>query len=356
MIPDQKLKPFNSGEGGRPFVHPKNFSSYSTRQGTEKPSRQTYLDNKRTSSQKDARNQQKSVSERLEARHKTKKKVADLLARIGENELSDRMKLCSESFAALTCGKHLIQRIPNYSCNSRYCPFCAVKRSRQVRKKYLPKMQEFMRSGFRMTPVHLVLTQKHQAGETLIDSRKRLMASFKKLYRGSFFQSFFAGGLWAFETTIGTDGLWHAHLHILAFRRRFFDISILRTEWKRVSKGSENLRLDRITDLESGLAEVVKYISKPIDVQKFGPSHMRQFMRLKGARMCGAFGEFSRFCRVKQDEEPDAAEFTNYCQGDACPICEDPLFELRLTTAELIDFSRQIKKVALHSKYRHLEV
>lgn len=347
MIPDQKLKPFNSGEGGRPFVHPKNFSSYSTRQGTEKPSRQTYLDNKTTNEQKDARNQQTSVSERLETRHKTKKEVADLLARIGENELSDRMNLCSESFAALTCGKHLIQRIPNYSCNSRYCPFCAVKRSRKVRQKYLPKMQEFMRSGFRMTPVHLVLTQKHQAGETLIDSRKRLMASFKKLYRGSFFQSFFAGGLWAFETTIGTDGLWHAHLHILAFRRRFFDISMLKLVWKEITGDSHVLRLDRLTDLQAGLFEVLKYLSKPADLAKFGRREISEFLTLRGQKMVGVFGEFADFCKDYEEKFPsDNDEILNLSEGDICPCgCGETLVREVMTIEDLILFTRKGERI-----------
>jgi hypothetical protein len=313
------------------------------------PPPSAYFNYRGTTEQKLNKSQQSSKSKRLEVKSRTKQKLASLLAQLGEVELADRLKLCSRKFATITCGSHIVGRQPLHRCDFRLCPFCANRRSRRIIKKYVPAATAFLRTGGKFTPVHLVLTQAHRHGETLAASRKRLLDSFKKLQKRRFWLNHFAGGLYAVEFTLDADGAWHSHLHILAFRRRFFDISILRAEWLKITGDSHVLRLDRIADVSSGLREVVKYISKPLDIERFDKSHVAQFLKLKNARMFGAFGEFAKFCRTFEPSDNGETggdfETTGFCEGEACPVCAKPLFELILTVKELIGFTRRIEAV-----------
>jgi plasmid rolling circle replication initiator protein Rep len=310
-------------------------------------SHHTYLDNRTTTKQKPSKRQSLSASERLAKKQKTKDALIVLLKKVGESELVDRLKLCGSKFSTITCGSHIVGRSPKESCNFRLCPHCAAKRSNRINRKYAPMAAAFLKTG-RFAPVHLVLTQTHKIGETLADGRKRLNAAFKKLQKRRFWLNHFGGGLSVFEFTITEDGSYHCHLHILAFRRRFFDIALLRSEWLKLTGDSFVLRLDKIDDLSRGLREVVKYISKPLDIERFKPKTIRDFLALKGARLFSAFGQFAAFCRKfdATDNETDADGVKGgFCEGDCCPVCEMPLFEMVLTVKDLIGFMRKIESV-----------
>ncbi len=315
----------------------------SARKSGQSSRHHTYFNNKGTSEQNKNKVQRLSKSERLAVKVKTKEKLVNLLKRI-DRELSEKISKCASEFEVrkLDCstkGKGVIGRVPYHSCDFRLCPFCALKRGRKVLKKYFPKIESFLHANKRLTPVHLVLTQKHREGETIKETRKRLLTSFKKLSRRKFWESYFAGGLYSVEMTVGSDELNHVHLHILAFRRRFFDVSILRAEWKKITGDSVNFRLDRITDLASGCREILKYISKPSDVNKFTPKHIREFLELKGAKMIGVFGEFGRFCASfdKEKGATDNEDETILNVGDACPCgCGAVVYAERMTLEEML--------------------
>ncbi len=318
-----------------------------------KSSSRTYFNNKGTTPPFPSKRQQKSASERLQIKHRTKETLVMLLKKVGEIELSDRVKMCGSKFSTLTCGRHVISRKPFHNCEFRLCPHCASRRSKKITRKYLPMMAEFLKVG-KFTPCHLVLTQAHRKRETVARSRKRLMKSFGNLVKRKFFEEHFAGGIYAFEATISESvdsaGCWHSHLHLLVFRRRFFDISLLRSEWKKVTGDSHVLRLDPVKDIESGLREILKYVSKPLDIAKFKPRHLREFLLMKGAKMFGKFGQFGIFCRkFEPSDNPEPAEgeeiYSGYTEGDCCPFCDEPLFEMVLAVEELIGFMRRLEAV-----------
>ncbi len=346
----QNLRNSHSTPPAEPLHLINGFNSVNFRPALSKlePSHQPYVHNRGTTAQRIKKRQCLSASQRLEKKQKTKETLILLLEKIGEKDLAERLRVCSSKWSTISCGTHVISRRPHHRCEFRLCSFCASRRSRKIQTKYLPLLNEFLRIGKRSTPVHLVLTQAHRRGETLNESKARLMSSFGKLKRREFWQNHFYGGIYAFEATI-SDGLYHSHLHVLAFRRRFFDVSILRAEWRKITGDSHVLRLDKISDIESGLREVVKYISKPLDIEKFSPKHLREMLELRGQRMFGAFGLFSKFCRTfdASDIEGKSGDEENYgfCEGDACPICSKPLFEMILTVKGLIEFTRKVEAV-----------
>jgi hypothetical protein len=63
--------------------------------------------------------------------------------------------------------------------------------------------------------------------------------------------------------------------------------------------------------------------------------------------MFAAFGEFAKFCEdfEPSDDDQEAAH-AGYSEGDCCPFCDDPLFEVAMSVEELIDFARRIEAVS----------
>ncbi len=305
----------------------------------------TYLDNRVIKSQRETkRKRSQTARERL----RTKEHLAALAVGVGELELSDKLQRCHSRLAVLTCGQHIAQVIPNFTCEFRLCPDCSRRRSRKIQNKYLPMMRAFLRHHH-VKPVHLVLTQTHKR-ETRKQSVKRIKDAFTKLQRRSFWKEFFKGGTWSLEFAKDRNGLHHTHLHIVGFRRKFFDIELLRSEWLAVTGDSHVLNLKPILDIATGLREVVKYVSKPLDIRRFGAKDLREFLGLKNMRMFGTFGEFRDFCKGFDPSDNGGDEVSelerinrDLTEGCACPKCAAPLFDLRLSRDELLRFYEGIE-------------
>ncbi len=310
-----------------------------------KVARHTYLDNRVTKSQRENR---RTRSQRARERLQTKEHLSRLAVGLGEVELADKLDRCHSRLSVLTCGRHIARIIPNFTCEFRLCPDCGRRRSRKLQSKYLPMMRGFMLHR-KVTPVHLVLTQTHRK-ENRKQSAKRIKDSFTKLQRRGFWQNHFKGGTWSLEFTKDKKGLHHTHLHIIGFRRKFFDIELLRGEWLAVTGDSHVLHLKQIKDIATGLREVVKYVSKPLDIRRFGAADLKEFLGLKNMRMFGTFGEFRDFCKDFEPSDNDAAAVgdleslaRDLVEGCACPQCNQPLFDLRMSAKELPQFYEQVE-------------
>ncbi len=307
-----------------------------------KSASQTYLDKRVTKSQ---RGTKRTRSQRARERLQTKEHLVGLARELHEGELADKLDRCHSRLSVLTCGRHIARIIPNFTCEFRLCPDCGRRRSQKLQTKYLPLMKAFMLHN-KVTPVHLVLTQTHRK-ESRKESVARIRNSFTKLTRRSFWKQYFKGGTWSLEFTKDKNGLHHTHLHIIGFRRKFFDIELLRDEWLAVTGDSHVLHLKPILDLAAGLQEVVKYVSKPLDIRRFGADDLKEFLGLKNMRMFGTFGEFRDFCKDFEPSDNDAAvgdleSFSrDLVEGCACPQCDEPLFDLRMSAKELPQFYEQ---------------
>jgi hypothetical protein len=139
-------------------------------------------------------------------------------------------------------------------------------------------------------------------------------------------------------------------LHIIGFRRKFFDIELLRSEWLTATGDSHVLHLKPILDLAAGLREVVKYVSKPLDIRRFGAADLKEFLGLKNMRMFGTFGEFRNFCKDFEPSDNEGAAVgdleslaRDLVEGCACPQCNQPLFDLRMSKSELPQFYEQVE-------------
>jgi hypothetical protein len=286
----------------------------------------------------------KPAWQRLSEKNVTKSRVCVLLDELKNYELADNFRACHSRFLTTTCGTHITERKATFYCGHRACVFCAEIRARRMREKYLPKVAAFVADNVRLAPCHLVITQKHYPGEQLTDSIKRLLANFRKLIRREFWKHHLSpGGVYAVEFTLGKDGCWHAHLHCLVFRQRFFNVKSFRREWKEVTKDSVNFKINRVTDIKSGLFELVKYIAKPLDAEKYQPKHLKQVLNLKAQRLFSTFGTFRAFAAnfvVPEVETPPEAAQT--LENGNCPHCLQPLFSLMLGIREQIELEKFI--------------
>jgi hypothetical protein len=328
---------------------PLNFPIDSTTLSGSKTQHQSYLDLGKRNSHQSYKPKRRLKSEKLETRYKTQEKLVRLLTEVGEDKTAENMDLCGQSYGVLTCDDHIASKVANHRCNVRYCSLCAGRRSSKYRRKYLPYALEFVKlSSVKLTPCLLTLTQRKIKGEELVDSRDRMLKSFRKFVRHVFFKDYFAGGLFAVENTVSEEGN-HLHLHIVAFRKKFIDHKLLKEQWSLVSPGAENLNIRRIDDLESGLRECVKYISKPIDVHKFEKKHLLELLKLRGKNMIGAFGEFRKFCTnhilVESEAEVEEQEREKLEPGQCCPRCDKGLYHVTLSAEELVAFYRRIEQV-----------
>ncbi len=309
-----------------------------------KPAAHTYLDKRVTKPQRETK---RTRSQRARERLRTKEHLSRLAVGLGELELAHKIERCHSRISVLTCGRHIARIMPNFTCEFRLCPDCGRRRSRKLQKKYLPAMSAFMLHN-KVTPVHLVLTQTHRK-ENRKQSAKRIKDSFTKLQRRGFWKQHFKGGTWSLEFTKDKNGLHHTHLHIIGFRRKFFDIELLRGEWLAVTGDSHVIHLKRIEDIATGLQEVVKYVSKPLDIRRFGADDLREFLGLKNMRMFGTFGEFRDFCKdfEPSDNDADGSDLESLArdlvEGCACPQCNQPLFDLRMSGKQLPQFYEQVE-------------
>jgi hypothetical protein len=329
-------------------------------QPTQKPPPHTYFNRELlnslnvVNSQRQARQTALEVSrrkgkhkpawQRLSEKNTTKSYICRLLSELGNYELANNFRACHSRFLTTTCGTHVTERKATFYCGHRACVFCSEIRARQRRENYLPKVTAFASENAQLTPCHLVLTQKHYLGEALSDSIKRLLANFRKLIRREFWKHHLShGGVYAVEFTLGKDGCWHAHLHCLVFRRSFFNVLSFRREWKDVTGDSVNFRIDRVVDIKSGLFELVKYISKPLDAEKYKTNHLRQVLDLKAQRLFSTFGAFRAFAASfivpEVETQPEALQTL---ENGNCPQCSQPLFSLMLDIHGLIELERFI--------------
>jgi hypothetical protein len=126
---------------------------------------------------------------------------------------------------------------------------------------------------------------------------------------------------------------------------------LLRDEWFSVTGDSFNLRLDPITELSKGLLEVFKYVSKPLDTDRFTAEDLKDFLKLRNTHLFGSFGEFRIFKSnyLASDEDkvslPDYSRYGNLVEGCVCPSvnCDRLLFEKRKSAEGFTNFVKKIE-------------
>jgi plasmid rolling circle replication initiator protein Rep len=326
----------------------------------------------------------KTLSQKLDNYFQTKKTLGFLYTELGNYKKAERISRCNRFVELTLCEDgHIANKKVNFRCESRLCPECASRRAYEKIKEFEPIVEAFLDYRPELSALHLILTQLQKPNETLKQARERLIKAVKKLIGRKFWTDNFAGSLNGYEFTISyrtyKDGAVHFHLHLMAFckipasERSKQWLKEFHKVWSAVSNGeNKNLKIVPVTDVKNGLRELIKYVCKPSDIQKFTVEHLAEVEELHRVKMTSTFGDFNKFVTAFRAEEPEQPEkepetpkeelklsetqkeelklrefITAYRaehkqpdkepqtlkeelkEGDACPTCQKPLFTTR---------------------------
>lgn len=173
-------------------------------------------------------------------------------------------------------------------CGDRFCLICGQVRSRRIARSLEPRLQESQ-------PLFITLTIRGTPGDRLANLIDRLNAGWKELRRLKHWQERIDGGAIMLEIKYSrtSGGHWHPHYHLLC-HGRFIEQQWLRDAWKLITRDSDQVDVQRVTDLPKAIGYVVKYASKPMDSSfTMVPALLREAIKsLKGRRLCACFGSW----------------------------------------------------------------
>jgi plasmid rolling circle replication initiator protein Rep len=331
----------------------------------------------------------RTLSQRLDSYYQTKKTLGFLYAELGNYKKAERISRCNRFVELTLCENgHIANKKVNFRCEHRLCPECDSRRAYEKIKEFEPIVEAFLEYRPELSAIHLILTQLQKPNETLKQARKRLIKAVKKLIGRKFWTDNFAGSLNGYEFTISyrtyKNGAVHFHLHLMAFckipasERSKQWLKEFHRVWSAVSNGeNKNLKIVPVTDVKSGLRELIKYVCAPSDIQKFTVEHLAEVEELHRVKMTSTFGDFNKFVTAFRAEEPEQPEkepetqkeelklrefITAYRaahkqpdkepqtpkeelkEGDACPKCQMPLFTTRKPIETIIIELRELER------------
>lgn len=163
----------------------------------------------------------------------------------------------------------------NFCKNHVLCRTCAIRRSAKAIAAYQAKIEHLMRENEGLKLVMITLTLKNTEnleegvnrirkaiGRMMADRRRHLNDPRNPANEWNKVQ----GSIKAMEATNKGKG-WHPHFHVLCLVSDWIDQPKLSREWKAYTGDSYVVDVRKLETLESGLYEVMKYVTKFSDLQ-----------------------------------------------------------------------------------------
>lgn len=160
----------------------------------------------------------------------------------------------------------------NFCMNHLACRCCAMRRAAKVIAAYQAKIEHVLAGRPDLIPVMVTLslrnTESLEEGSDRIrsaitrmmaDRRKALSESCRNEYRNEWCKV--QGSIKALEVTNKGKG-WHPHFHVLCLISEYIDQKKLSREWKEYTGDSFVVDVRKLDSVESGLYEVLKYVTK----------------------------------------------------------------------------------------------
>ncbi len=270
--------------------------------------------------------------QRAANKRRTKVILAELLCRAGYADKADDVRRCCSKFGVLTCGRHILRKIPTYRCRFPLCPDCAVERSRRAQARLLPRLLQTLGELPHDRLVFITLTAPNSFA-TLAEVHAQFREWFRRLRRLSRWSHRIRGGVASFEVSGSEASGWHYHAHVLAIRRAYYHQAELVEDWLTATSGAAFVvDIREVVDVQKGVAECLKYAFKPKDLEDWSPAMVKEFLAVKGARFSSLFG-----CLYGMEIEPEEGqdEADEPQEGSACPDCGEVLFSVVLTPEEI---------------------
>jgi hypothetical protein len=159
---------------------------------------------------------------------------------------------------------------------------------------------------------------------------KRFKKWLAKLQRTQEWQRCIRGAVVGFECVYHPGQGWHFHAHILASRMAWWAQEDLAASWQRVSgEMGRIVDIRAVKDLESGVAETLKYAFKPTNLLTWGASQVGQLNGLGRTKVRECYGEMRGLVgELERDDEEKIGiepEERPVAEGESCPTCALPL-------------------------------
>jgi len=273
---------------------------------------------------------------------RTKRESVRLLRAAGYAELADRVARCGVNHLVKICKRCQGQGSPHFHgishtldpCDLPYwCPDCAKHRAGRAKKRYTAKIQKFADLNKRLyTPVLITLTVR--SGFDLEERADVLFDSFRRLRNRGAWKDHIIGAIGSGEITFNREHGWHPHIHLIAFRKAFWDIEELQASWVASTRG-EGIILDIRAikgEMKGALNELLKYLTKPADIQKLSVEEVHQLVAFK-RQMLFTLGKLRGFEVTQADREKYGDEL-DYDPLN-CLVCDAPLSSVLFSAEEL---------------------
>lgn len=188
-----------------------------------------------------------------------RKVIVRWLCNKGDFKLARRFALCGRGDVGFNeyAGENV--KIVPMGCGCRFCPRC----SRRFGRRFLSKVGAHLEKSAHGPIWHVVLTQRVQRSETLIEARERFGKAWKRFYP-KLRKLGMSSALCTYHVTASLNGGWHYHCHLVVEWRVDIDTSTMAGEltkqwhWAKADSG------DRQTEV---FARLVCEAGGPIGVK-----------------------------------------------------------------------------------------
>jgi hypothetical protein len=172
----------------------------------------------------------------------------------------------------------------------------------------------------------LTLTVRGRPADSLRAMIDRLRDAWKELRRLKGWRNTVRGGVVMLEVkwSATSGGHWHPHYHIIC-EGSWLDRKWLQDAWKLITRDSDQVDVQRITDGAMALRYVSKYASKPVDSSFVMRSPLldEAVKTLKGIRLAACFGSWHGTPLSKGIQEADQDETEILTHWDYCGTVGD---------------------------------
>ena len=291
-------------------------------------------------------------------RKRQAEKVAMALEMAGYPERARKIRQCSQSLyrRSFSCGHESQTRQGIgwmfFRCKDKLCPNCNHVRSLKLSQRLGPALEVLAKSKG-LYVYHLTLTYANTDSlpdyKTMCGQVKRLLNSDSKARKAIWDRYGYFGAVRNFEVTIGKDGRFHPHFHIILFTER--PIELIETGdhagefqnsvnqeisdmWQKITKNSYIVKGKSFEF--SQMFEMVKYITKGVPAMP--ATQLAELVDWSdGKRFISLLGELYANAELKQLLEEQESEDPECCPECGCNEFIDIPMRFDIRTGRYVD-------------------
>jgi len=242
----------------------------------------------------------RSIKQRLADRDH----LVELLTDAGKLVEARKLKVCGNRLLfrqRADCGRIETWRSLN-GCNLRFCPFCSRSKANNQVKDHWPAIWAYARRNPALRPCGVTLTYRDNDPNwrnlPLKVKFKRTQRYLRKLIRHPAFKDHVPAGIWRIEHTKDSpESYGHVHVHLLVFRKAFWEQPEITALWADVTDGlgghtwiNSKAGDGSMADLKATLVETLKYAMKPASIKNWTAIDAGEWVECKGLKLTSRFG------------------------------------------------------------------